>query len=112
MRIDRSELMWASGLFEGEGCITVHRKGIPRMQLGSTDVDAVERFHRAIGGIGRVSARNPNIPSRKAHWKPYFEWRIVGHERVQATLAMLWSGLGLRRRLRARTILKAYMARF
>lgn len=103
--IDRAELAWAAGLFEGEGCITHgghnHAYLLPKLVLCSADEDVVRRFYMAIGEYGRIRIREPKEPQHKRQ----FEWIANGFELVQAIIALLWFGLNRRRRDRAREIL-------
>ena len=103
-----TELAWASGLFEGEGCFRLtnpHGKHAyyPEALLGSTDEDVVRRFHRVIGfgnvtGPYRVKTR-PNV-------KPTYMWKASGFEKTQALAAMLWFGLGQRRRAKVAEVIR------
>lgn len=104
--MDTAELIWASGLFEGEGCITLRttrsmNNPTLALRLKMTDEDSVRRFHAAIGGLG-----NTNGPYETGH-KPNWVWQCDGFEKGQAIIAMLWNGLGLRRKARAREALLA-----
>src|SRR3990167_5406713 len=55
---DPIEIAWAAGLFEGEGCISVHRsKGRrpqPKLNIAMTDLEPMERFAKALG-VGNVT---------------------------------------------------------
>jgi hypothetical protein len=101
----REELAWAGGLFEGEGCfyLQVNKTGQPRSKavLSMTDEDVVRRFASAVG-LGKVlGPYRHRQPQYKAHW----DWCVTGLEDVQAIAAMLWQGLGVRRRARAVQVL-------
>ena len=111
----RDEIIWAAGLFEGEGSIvwtSVPNKNkgkgsrYTRMQLSlhSTDKDVVVRFANAVG-VGSVQGpyRYPtkDVPNRKPSWY----WAVASHEPAQAALAMFWPWLGLRRRAKAKEVL-------
>lgn len=107
--MNRDELLWASGLFEGEGCFTLSSKfeyrtrPSARASLTSTDRDVVERFAQAVG-FGSV--RGPF--KQMGHGsKPLYRWSTSGFKRVQALIAMLWFGLGTRRKERARQVLSS-----
>lgn len=104
-----TDLAWASGLFEGEGCITkcatVYNDGkamkkYPRLVLTMTDEDSVRRFAEVIG-FGNVYWYR----KERSHYKDQWRWQVTGFEKTQAALAMLWNGLGSRRKARAREIL-------
>jgi hypothetical protein len=114
MKVDSRELAWAAGLFEGEGCIGLYTpqradgrtNGRPqiRLFLSMADRDSVDRFQRAIGGLGnRTEYRNPHKP----HWKPQSRWNTYKFEHCQAILAMLWYGFGERRQAKCIEVLEA-----
>lgn len=101
LEISREAIIWAGGLFEGEGCFTCADHGpsrhkYPRALLGMTDEDSVRRFHAAVG-IGKVYGPRIGRPGEKPIWT----WGVNGFERVQAIVAMLWPWLGVRRQAKA-----------
>lgn len=100
-------VMWAAGLFEGEGCIThtgrPHSTLVPKLVVCLTDYDILMRFQAVVGGLGTVYSRSQ--PMRRQH-KPQWEWRVTGLERVQFVIGLLWNGFGVRRRKRAAEILR------
>jgi hypothetical protein len=98
-----SEIAWAAGLFEGEGCITHNGHGgkCPKLIMCTTDKDVMDRFVRVVQ-IGHLRLRGAKL---QAHHQDQWEWRVLGFESVQATIALLWFGLGARRRARAKEIL-------
>ena len=100
--------MWAAGLFEGEGCFTTSIRNDPRYRNGHrvvkaslvmTDEDPVRRFHRAVG-LGGV------YEYQTQRGRPCWCWATQSREGVQAVVAMLWDGLGIRRRARAKEVLR------
>lgn len=105
--MNREDIAWAAGLFEGEGCITVstRRMKYVNLTLAMCDRDAVERFRDAVG-VGTIRLR------RKAPQggKPLWIWSANSFEHAQAVVARLWPGLCSRRRSRAREILLAVQA--
>jgi hypothetical protein len=110
---EKTDLAWAAGLFEGEGCISagwdrrVGLKGGPRSYpiatIGMTDRDVIEHF-LAVMRFGRIHSQSPGSTRRER--KVMWYWKTRGFEEVQATVAMLWPWLGNRRRQRAREVLK------
>ena len=108
-KLFREELMWAAGLFEGEGCLGVRLwKGtpsIPTLQLASTDEDVVRRFHAAVGVGNFNGPYQYGTDKDGVAKKPYWQWSALGYERAQAVIALLWEGLGVRRRARAKEVL-------
>lgn len=113
MDISREEIIWAAGLFEGEGSIvwtsypSRHRtKRYTRCQvsLHTTDKDVLERFVKAIG-FGTINGPYTYVSRKIRKRKPSWYWAVAGHERVQTTIAMLWPWLGERRQKRAKEVL-------
>jgi hypothetical protein len=70
-------------------------------QLGSTDLDVLEKF-ASIVGVGHLTGPYAH-KGRKTSWT----WQTGKFEHVQALVAMLWPWLGRRRRVRAREIIRA-----
>jgi hypothetical protein len=111
VKIDRTELAWAAGLFEGEGCFVLgkgngryaHTRNV-RAVLASTDPDVLLRFYKALG-FGHLSTRK-TVPGRK----PVHVWNAGSFETFQAVVAMFWPWLGARRRAKARECLLAMRA--
>jgi hypothetical protein len=109
----REELAWAGGLFEGEGSASIrgeHRvgKGGPSLRIGVAmcDLGPLERFQRAIGGLGIIYGPY-SPPSRHPDWRPIFHWRAERFEHAQAVIAMLWPWLDSRRRGQCKAALDA-----
>lgn len=99
---NREDIAWASGLFDGEGCICQKKDGYRAvLTLSMTDEDLVRRFHEKVGGFGTVTHRRPS----KYGNKPFWAWRCSKREHVQAILAAFWCFLGERRREKAAEML-------
>jgi hypothetical protein len=98
----RERVIWAAGLFEGEGSFGSHEQtGYPRASLGMTDEDRVRLFHKVVG-VGRIYEAD----RRSRGWKMYYRWQTGRFEHVQAVVAMLYPFLGPRRRDQARGMLE------
>jgi hypothetical protein len=96
-----TEIAWAAGLFEGEGCITrtiSHGITKPRISLGMTDKDVVERFGRI---VGLQQIHSMKGPSRQDHWKDCWMWATCKKSEVLRILAMFLPYLGNRRAYKA-----------
>lgn len=94
----REGLAWAAGLFEGEGCIAVSRKGNHTqwsMILASTDHDVLERFLE-VTGMGSITGPF----QREANHKPHWIWRTGKRANVYALAVALHPWLGVRRQER------------
>lgn len=87
-------LSWACGLFEGEGCISP-RLGSKRVyiRVGSTDLDVLENFQKAVG-CGAIHKRK--APT-KSHWKQAWEWSCGKQSDVKRLLTSFLPLLGSRR---------------
>ena len=96
MVLDKIELAWAAGLFDGEGHIRGKYKTnsysyAPVLTVTNTDLELLQRFHQALNNLGKVyGPYQRKLPKHK----PYWNWRTTSFEHAQATLAMLWSFLG------------------
>ena len=101
---------WAAGIFEGEGTFTRNgrtgKKWAANACVRMTDEDVVRRF-AAVMGFGSVTGPLMDHGSPK----PYWSWRVGSKEHFQATVAMFWPRLGVRRRARAKELLIANNAR-
>lgn len=94
------DIAWAAGLFEGEGCITCLKPDGGRnpyarisLELGSTDLDVVERF-ASIVGVGNVVKR---ATKQRDHHKDLWRWSIGSKNGVLHVLDLLRPHLGSRR---------------
>jgi hypothetical protein len=110
--INREELAWAAGLFDGEGTfycgLNAQSRGykIPclTVKLSNTCYPVVQRFQTAIMGLGHLY--NRNMP--KVHWKPQLIFSTGKFEHAQAIIAMLWPFLSEAKRKQARAALTKY----
>lgn len=100
-----ADVAWAAGLFEGEGCLTLHhntghRYLAPRVYLVTTDLDVLQRF-QGIVGYGRILTRRLTPTMRRTQ----YEWSVGTFEEFQFVVALFWRWLGDRRRARAAEVL-------
>lgn len=96
--MNREDIAWAAGLFEGEGCFVLTKypnRLSPHAAMQMTDEDVVRRF-AAVVGFGTISVRQPRRPGYKHAW----HWQTTSFQTVQALGAMFWPWLGSRRRQR------------
>lgn len=100
------DLAWASGLFEGEGCFSYHRKAGGDVQtqaiMTSTDLDVLERFQEVVG-MGKIRSKNPKVHElgKKNAWA----WQVTSEMEFRKLGLMLWAHLGKRRKARFMEIL-------
>ena len=98
--MDTHELAWAAGFFDGEGSTYVDPA--LRVSVVQNDPYVLERFQRAVGGLGRVGGGKVIYGRAK---KPMFTWRTSGWREAQAVIALLWQWLSPQKREQA---LKAF----
>lgn len=101
MNLNREELAWAAGFFDGEGCVAVYRRNNSRpyirLRLNQIHPGVLERFHRAVLRIGNIRG-----PYAQIYGQPQWTCDVHGYERVQAVIAMLWCFLSDIKRTQAK----------
>lgn len=99
----RENISWFSGLFEGEGSISINRDKTVRavLQITMTDEDVIRKAHNIIG-VGNVTG--PHGPYRPNE-KPTWSWRVSRFEESQAVMAAIYQFLGARRKARIKEVL-------
>lgn len=102
----RESIIWAAGLFEGEGCIHIQsnyiqskQRGRPlcKLSMASTDKDTIDKF---VGIVEHGKVTGPYYP--KGCTKPTYVWSIASRANVYCTLAKFYPFLGNRRRAKAK----------
>jgi hypothetical protein len=113
--INREELAWAAGFFDGEGStLTIDLKRqypwIAITQGGTVDVPpaVLVRFRSAVGNVGHIEG--PDIYVDQPDWLPRWVFRVAGFELVQLVLGLLWHHLGEVKRNQARGVLARWLA--
>ena len=107
--IPDTELAWAAGFFDGEGCFSLnahasHRKTYAVAQMNQNDPRPLERFRLAVG-VGSVTGP---YKRRTKGWSPYWAWSTAKREGVAEVLRLLWPWLGpVKRGAGARALLDA-----
>src|SRR4051794_18112438 len=90
-KVDREELAWCAGFFDGEGHARYQNtatRGL-RICVGQKDRVALDRFKRALS-LGSV-----NGPYGKpGRYAASYQFSVNGFEQVQAVIAVLWRKLG------------------
>ena len=117
--IDREQLAWAAGLFDGEGSISycVRTQGkytYPQIQLcvsqsGNGHAESLlARFQKAVCGLGMINGPYVN----KGHGKkPRWHWSTAKFETIQAVVCMLWPWLHTTKRSDVVRVLTSYRDR-
>ena len=104
----QTELAWAGGFFEGEGCISRHarndrasNRGWIVLTVSSTDLDPLQRFWAAVD--------EGNITGPKDYgFKPLWRWQTAKQDAVLNVLSKLWPYLGIRRQAKALEVLEEW----
>ena len=119
--IDKKELAWAAGFFDGEGNVTFgskpyHRKdgsvfkGVIAQiaQAGGIDEppQVLTRFRNA---VGRGTIMGPYIQKRPNH-SPMWRYQACGYKDTKAVIDLLWDFLGDIKRDQANSKLEAWLA--
>lgn len=116
LQINRENLAWCAGLFDGEGWIsppgfsaTGSLSHPITIGLGQKHPEVINRF-RGFVGIGTIYEPKKRVISRT----PMYVWKACGFEKVQAVVALLWEWLGTLKREKAILclgVLKSYEPR-
>src|SRR6266508_3156220 len=89
--MDRHELAWAAGFFDGEGWANRARRGV-QSRINQSDNDGVPhvlvRFRRVVG-CGRIHG-----PVREDGHQDLYYWDATSRGDVQAVAKAIWPWLG------------------
>lgn len=101
--MDSPQLMWAVGLFEGEGCISKakNRPASFTMEMWMSDRDIIERFH-SIVGVGSLKER---AKKRKEDHATMYGWTLYKRDDIRNLLDVFLPHLSNRRAYKALNIL-------
>lgn len=100
---DQLALAWAAGFFDGEGHVSARNNGSgrawrPIVQIAQTELTTLERFQKAVGGLGTIIGP----VQYKDKWKPVWHFKALSFEHCQAIIAMLWPYLSAPKRVDAK----------
>ncbi len=86
-----TELAWAAGFFDGEGCVSgsydhAGRRYLQIIVVQTKTTEHLQRFQKAVGGAGSI--RGPYRPKGQDTWSDKYVWKSTGKEahRVMAVL--------------------------
>lgn len=114
--INRENLAWAGGFFDGEGSITwqyyVKNKDgtkykYPKIcisQSGSSEL--LEKFKTITNAGGIYEARFKHATAKL----PRYSYCVNGFEKVQYVVALLWGFIGSSKKAQAKKVLGAYLS--
>ena len=95
-----TDIVWAAGLFEGEGCITTNHK-VPNSRIiiiGMTDQDVMERF---VDVVGYGKLYGPYSYKTRPNNKQFWQYKLENRTEVLRILKMLLPHFGKRRAAKA-----------
>ena len=96
-----TDIVWAAGLFEGEGCIFTdkYRPNQRRLTMNMTDKDVMERFVNVVGygNLNNYTYSEAKQSCHKATLKPYWQWKVAKAKEVLRILKMFLPHFGKRR---------------
>lgn len=99
-----TDIAWAAGLIEGEGCFTLHSKYHPYFLLDMCDLDVLQKFQSI---FPEASLRGPyyhkDRPTQKARWRV----DAFGPKCITIMTSVL-PYMGLRRREKINELLTAF----
>ena len=89
-----TDIVWAAGLFEGEGCIhfKTDRPNQRVLSISMTDKDVMERF---VDVVGYGNLNGPYMA--KLSTKPFWKWQLYKGTEVLRILKMFLPHFGKRR---------------
>lgn len=92
-QINREELAWAAGFFDGEGHVS-YRNGALTLEVAQKDTRVLERFQQAVLGVGKINGPYRGALTLKGYQsKDYWTFKTSNYEHTQAAMIMLWSFL-------------------
>ncbi len=102
-RMNKVERAWIAGIYEGEGCLSQHKRdGQWAIAINMSDEDVINRIKETVG-FGKVSRPY-------AHKNHKLTWYYTIHSRaeIHAFIANILPWLGTRRRENAQRFLDWY----
>ena len=104
-----TELAWAAGFFDGEGCTTAVSRAPSggfrfQSQVCQVELAVLERFKTAVG-VGRIYGPYSR-PNRQDHYR----FQTASFEDTQAMIALLWKWLSEPKRQQAKRVLLKVLA--
>lgn len=95
--MNREELAWAAGLFDGEGTVYLHRNrgaggAWARLTIVQNDPQVLARFRDAVGLGNLLGPYRRNQEGRKVH-NPFWSLHAASWRDTQAIAALLWRWL-------------------
>jgi outer membrane protein assembly factor BamA len=98
-----TDIAWAAGLFEGEGCISLPSNHSVSLKLKMTDRDVVERLH-ALFPCPKIEVKN-YATSSNPNYKTQYGWNITDGKEITRILNLFMPYFGQRRKAKAQELL-------
>ncbi len=98
------ELAWAAGFFDGEGSTNISKTKTGwylRISIVQNDREVLDRFHKAIGGLGKVTGPNQYSYNKN----PWYRYSLVG-SKAHAALGLLFPYLSSIKRAQALAVIE------
>lgn len=101
--LNREELAWAAGFFDGEG----HARKTPRgaLSLAVSQADSPELLDRLVRALGVGVVYGPYTHKGRPKQRPFFVFNALGFEAAQHCACLLWPWLGSVKRAQIRRAL-------
>lgn len=100
---------WLAGIFDGEGSISLDRRGVwrrPCLSVSSTDLEILESIRELLGGSITIVRESRQ---RKPHWKQAYRWASNGSQKVLRILETIHPHLRCpKKRARAKHLIDNY----
>lgn len=111
LTLNKEDLAWAAGFFDGEGCTYLQRSNGTRSQFSKTYLspsitinqknhEVLEKFNQVTGSYGKFYF---------SEIKNQYNLRFSSFEKTQYIICLLWPWLGTLKRDQYRRILKEYL---
>lgn len=110
-RTAKSEIIWAAGFFDGEGCIWLkNNRRCLALNVSQSDLRPLDRFEEAVN-LGEV--KHPDRPYRRLlksgkYGKPEYKWACYNLPGIMKTIRLLWPHLSNPKRIQIITKIDEY----
>lgn len=101
MEINREELAWAAGFYDGEGYVGISRGRQIGVNITQVHPAVLERLRDAVK-LGKLYGP---YTRKKVTYSPCWYYQIYGFERVQYFFCLLWPWLSPEKKIQAKAAL-------
>ena len=106
--MEKLELAWSAGFFDGEGWVGVRVEKYPRLMIRQVSPLVLYRFQKAMGGIGNITGPYVQLSNSTT---PVWQYQVDGLNKVQHVICCMWNWLSPVKREQAKnTLLKVRVA--